>query len=259
VSGAYFNPFGGDMPPLVNAAPIVTQTKKIPTVKAGVDESKTQVNKVLPDQKIEAPNVDQEKPTAKASTEKTLYDQFQEDYKSSKTDRERQKKMDAYMALATAGFAMAGGSSPNALQNISQGALAGIAQYGGASKARQAAQSDDMKNLLTAQRYQELGEAARATQSMADSRLTQEERIRSQTLLNAREKEFQDAVEKDTALIDVEGGASKAIEQLRLTDPAYNQLFKQAYGVSYRDYLTQQSGKQPVTGAPSTTGFKLIK
>jgi hypothetical protein len=241
--------------PTAKESPKVTA----PVVTGKTPEQKAQEEKALKDSNIETPNVDQKKPTAKASTEKTLYDQFQEDYKNSKSDRERQKKMDAYMALATAGFAMAGGSSPNALQNISQGALAGIAQYGGASKARQAAQSDDMKNLLTAQRYQELGEAARATQSMADSRLTQEERVRSQTLLNAREKEFQDAVQKDTALIGVEGGASKAIEQLRLTDPSYNQLFKQAYGVSYRDYLTQQSGKQPVTGAPSTTGFKLIK
>ena len=259
VGKSYFNPFGGDAPPLVKANPVVTETKKIPAINAKVDDPKAQVSTGMPEKKIGSPNIDQNKPTANASTEKTLYDEFLADYKDTKSDRERQKKMDAYLALATAGFAMAGGSSPNALQNISQGALAGIAQYGGASKARQSAQSDDMKNLLTAQRYQELGEAARATQSMADSRLTQEERVRSQTLLNAREKEFQDAVQKDIALIGVEGGASKAIEQLRLTDPSYNKLFKQAYGVSYRDYLTQQSGKQPVTGAPSTTGFKLIK
>jgi hypothetical protein len=210
----------------------------------------------MPEKKIGSPNIDQNKPTANASTEKTLYDEFLADYKDTKSDRERQKKMDAYLALATAGFATAGGGSQNALQNISQGALAGLSQFSGSRKAAQAAQAADTRNLLTAQRYKELGNASAATQAMAEVRLTQEEKLRTQSMVNARDKELQDALQKDISLIGKPAEVqTQALNKLRVNDPQYNALFKQVYGLSYGDYLKQSSGKQP---GQSTSGFKLL-
>jgi hypothetical protein len=227
-----------------------------PVVTGKTPEQKAQEEKALKDSNIETPNVDQEKPTAKASTEKTLYDEFLADYKDTKSDRERQKKMDAYLALATAGFATAGGGSQNALQNISQGALAGLSQFSGSRKAAQAAQAADTRNLLTAQRYKELGDASAATQAMAEVRLTQEEKLRTQSMVNARDKELQDALQKDISLIGKPAEVqTQALNKLRVNDPQYNALFKQVYGLSYGDYLKQSSGKQP---GQSTSGFRLL-
>jgi hypothetical protein len=240
----------------VKANPVVTETKKIPAINTTVDDPKTQVSTGMPEKKIGSPNIDQNKPTANASTEKTLYDEFLADYKDTKSDRERQKKMDGYLALATAGFATAGGGSQNALQNISQGALAGLSQFSGSRKTAQAAQAADTRNLLTAQRYKELGDASAATQAMAEVRLTQEEKLRTQSMLNARDKELQDALEKDISLIGKPAEVqAQALNKRRINDPQYNFLFKQGYGLSYGDYLKQGSGQQP---GKSTSGFKLL-
>jgi hypothetical protein len=177
---------------------------------------------------------------------RTLYDEFLEDYQSSKSDRERQKKMDAYMALATAGFAMAGGQSPNALQNISQGALAGMAQYGGSRKAAQQAEREDAKNLLTAQRYQELGEAARATQAMNETRLTDAERNRIGQAILARE---------EAVVSQIPGG--------RLNEKAYNAaITKLQQDPSYQALVSTYNQLLGVPAAQTTpqnySGFKIL-
>jgi hypothetical protein len=178
---------------------------------------------------------------------KTLYDEFLEDYRNSKSDRERQKKMDAYMALATAGFAMAGGASPNAVQNIAQGAIAGMGQYAASDRARRAGEREDTKALLTAQRYQELGEAARATQAMNEARYTEVERQR----LGA---ELQKMI--DSVAARVPGGAlnaaAYAAEMDRLQkDPRYVAVYNQYMSLS-------PQAPSPGATQPNTQGMSIV-
>lgn len=51
-----------------------------------------------------------------------------------KADREAEKKQNFNMALMQAGLAMMGGKSPNALQNIAEGGISGLAAYTGLEK-----------------------------------------------------------------------------------------------------------------------------
>ena len=181
-----------------------------------------------------------------------FYDLFLQDYMDSKSDKERQSKMDAYTALATAGFAAAAGSSPNALQNISQGALAGMGQYAGSQKTRAAEGIAEQKNLLSAQRYRELGEAARATAAMTEVRLTADEQNRMRNALSSREKEFADMIANDPMLkVGTPEQQAAALNRLRANDPLYNELFKPLFGVNYNEYIQQQSGQKEV----NTSGY----
>lgn len=181
-----------------------------------------------------------------------FYDLFLKDYMDSKSDKERQRKMDAYTALATAGFAAAAGSSPNPLQNISQGALAGMGQYAGSQKTRAAEGIAEQKNLLSAQRYRELGEAARATAAMTEVRLTADEQNRMRNALASREKEFADMIANDPMLkVGTPEQQAAALSKLRSNDPLYNELFKPLFGVNYNEYVQQQSGQKEV----NTSGY----
>jgi hypothetical protein len=183
-----------------------------------------------------------------------FYDLFLKEYMDSKSDKERQRKMDAYTALATAGFAAAAGSSPNALQNISQGALAGMSQYAGSQKTRAAEGIAEQKNLLSAQRYRELGEAARATAAMTEVRLTAEEQNRFRNLFNNRQEQLEKIVNDDKLLIGNEPAKQQKLQNLMLNDPMYNELFKSIFGVNYSEYVKQQSGQKEV----NTSGY-LVK
>ena len=183
-----------------------------------------------------------------------FYDLFLKDYMDSKSDKDRQRKMDAYTALATAGFAAAAGSSPNPLQNISQGALAGMGQYAGSQKTRAAEGLAEQKNLLSAQRYRELGEAARATAAMTEVRLTAEEKNRFRNLFNNRQEQLEKIVNDDKLLIGNEPAKQQKLQNLMLNDPMYNELFKSIYGVNYSEYVQQQSGQKEV----NTSGY-LVK
>ena len=151
------------------------------------------------------------------------------------------------MALATAGFAMAGGASPNAVQNIAQGAIAGMGQYAASDRARRAGEREDTKALLTAQRYQELGEAARATQAMNEARYTEVERQRLGT-------ELQKMI--DSVAARVPGGAlnaaAYAAEMDRLQkDPRYIAVYNQYMSLS---------PQAPSLGAtqPNTKGMSIV-
>ena len=76
-------------------------------------------------------------------------------------DLKKQREIDNYMALLMAGLGAAGGTSPNALSNISQGAMAGIASKQGADKSRAAEQAAVNRGMLGAYRYQGMEDTAR--------------------------------------------------------------------------------------------------
>jgi hypothetical protein len=65
------------------------------------------------------------------------------------------------MALLTAGLGMLGGTSPYAMANIGQGALAGVQHLSESKKQRAAEQAALDKSMLYAQRYQSADELAK--------------------------------------------------------------------------------------------------
>lgn len=177
---------------------------------------------------------------ATKAPEKSLADIFLERFEKADSNAQKQREMDAYTALATAGFAAAAGTSPNAIQNIAQGALAGMGQYGNLQKQRVEERLAGEKNLLTAQRYQELGEAARATQALTGARLTSEEQNRLDTQMERIKGGYLDNIKASPTLNLNASAAQAALDQSLVNDAQYNALFKQRYGVDYKTYVSSQ-------------------
>ena len=94
--------------------------------------------------------------------QKSEYDLIREDIMNQREELKRQKQEDKYMAILQAGLGMMGGTSPNAMANIGQGASMGIAQYGASGKQRAAENAALNKGLLSAQRYKSMDEYQRA-------------------------------------------------------------------------------------------------
>lgn len=87
--------------------------------------------------------------------------------------RESDKDQDKWMGLLSAGLGMMGGTSPYGAVNVGQGAMYGVQQYGQARKQSAAEESADLKNLITASRYKDLGQwykdKGEMTQSQKDA------------------------------------------------------------------------------------------
>ena len=104
----------------------------------------------------------------KAPATKSEYDKFIERMMGEHEDIKKQREIDNYMALMMAGLGAAGGTSPNALSNISQGAMSGLAYKQGAEKNRAAEQNALNKSILSANRYKGMEELARDTRNLTD-------------------------------------------------------------------------------------------
>ena len=165
----------------------------------------------------------------KKEPEKSFAEIFKERMVKADSEAEKQRTMDAYMALTTAGFAMMGGSSSNAFENISQGALAGMAQYGGSQKARAAEQLARDKNLLTAERNQQLNEAAKLTAGISGERLTDAEKSRAASRVRSM---IEDYIKNTPTLMLKEDKVSIATKQLMKDDPLFKQDYELIYGGS---------------------------
>jgi hypothetical protein len=203
----------------------ITKPAPVTTPTATTTKTKNIQAPALEDKKVEDLSkqmlIDQKK-----NPEKSFSTIFQERMAKADTDAEKQRTMDAYMALTTAGFAMMGGSSSNAFENISQGALAGIAQYGGSQKARAAEGLARDKNLLTAERNQQLSEAAKLTAGLNEQRLTEAEKTRAATRVQNMVKSY---IESTPALLTNPDKINVATAQL-MSNPAFKQDYELIYG-----------------------------
>jgi len=90
---------------------------------------------------------------------KTAYDELIEKLNKREAGNAKQKSIDSYMALLSAGLGMMGGTSPHAFANIGQGALAGVQTLGESNKLRAAEQANLDKTMATAIRYKEAQKA----------------------------------------------------------------------------------------------------
>lgn len=100
-------------------------------------------------------------PTTQGSKTETTstpsaYDRLMGILEENLAKREENKKQDQWMGLLSAGLGMMSGTSPYAAANVGQGAMFGVQQYGAARKASAAEEASTLKNMITAQRYNDL-------------------------------------------------------------------------------------------------------
>ena len=96
------------------------------------------------------------KPAEKAKPEDTGYSDLKDYFSKGIAGLEEQKKINAYMALLSAGLGMMGGTSPHAMTNIGQGAQAGVQAYQAGNKDVAAQQAAMMQGRLGLEKYQSL-------------------------------------------------------------------------------------------------------
>jgi hypothetical protein len=94
-------------------------------------------------------------------TPKTGFEAYMAKMLAREEAMDKQRGDDKNMALLTAGLGMLGGTSPYAMANIGQGALAGVQHLSESKKQRAAEQSALDKSMLYAQRYQSADELAK--------------------------------------------------------------------------------------------------
>jgi hypothetical protein len=92
--------------------------------------------------------------TKTAQAPKSRLDEYMEKLMAREAGMEKQRGDDKNMALLAAGLGILGGTSPYAMANIGQGALAGVQNLREANKQRAAEQSALDKSMLYATRYQ---------------------------------------------------------------------------------------------------------
>lgn len=100
-------------------------------------------------------------PTQAQETPKSRLDAYMDKMMAREDAMEKSRADDKNMALLTAGLGMLGGTSPYAMANIGQGALAGVQHLNESKKLRAAEQSAIDKSMLYATRYQGAEDIAR--------------------------------------------------------------------------------------------------
>jgi len=146
-------------------------------------------------------------------------------------DAKKQKTIDGYMGLLTAGLGMMGGSSPYAMENIGKGALAGVQQYGESQKLAASETANRDKTMASLIRAKQLGDISQATQGRLNTQFqqAQSDKVSQQAQLN-----YQNALRIKSAMLakDPTFMAKSQAEQdaLIYSDP-YVQQTAQAAGV----------------------------
>jgi hypothetical protein len=103
---------------------------------------------------FEAENMGRNAPVQAQEAPKSRLDEYMERMMAREKAIEAQRGDDKNMALLTAGLGMLGGTSPYAMANIGQGALAGVQNLSESKKQRAAEQAALDKSMLYATRYQ---------------------------------------------------------------------------------------------------------
>jgi hypothetical protein len=144
------------------AAPAPITGAPLPPQNAGVTSLIAQPPTRLPAAGIEPPAVVAKTPAAVATNEKSVYgnmplmspeakeafSQYAGMYKDMRGDNKKAREEAKWMAIMQAGLGIAGGTSPNALANISQGAQPAIAQFQSAIKDIRKDDREAVKGLI---------------------------------------------------------------------------------------------------------------
>ena len=103
---------------------------------------------------FQAENMGANAPVQTPEAKKSQFEMYMEDLANRASENKAQRADDKNMALLTAGLGMLGGTSPYAMANIGQGALAGVQNLSESKKQRAAEQAAIDKSMLYATRYQ---------------------------------------------------------------------------------------------------------
>jgi hypothetical protein len=95
-------------------------------------------------------------------------------------DAKKQRTIDGYMGLLTAGLGMMGGSSPYAMENIGKGALAGVQQYGESRKLSASQEANRDKTMATLLRGQTSANLANQTNQRLSGQYAQTQEDKQQ-------------------------------------------------------------------------------
>jgi len=167
----------------------------------------------------------------------------------------KQKDIDNYMSLLSAGLGMMGGTSPFAAANIGQGAQAGISHALQAGRTRAADENALLSGRLGLYKYQQSAEANKMNKEYLQEYRTEQNRLKELGLTDARAKAVAEqeikrlALHKDrlaalerssnaialsklkTGFTDTERDKAVAESIARLhNDPGYQEDYKAIYG-----------------------------
>jgi len=144
----------------------------------------------------------------------------------------KQRDIDNYMALLSAGLGMMGGTSPFAAANIGQGAQAGIKTYGDSATRRVAEENAILSGRLGAYRYG-------GSREQADAMMQLRRDLQKDQMGYNRERLAQTGAEKDAALAErIKQNAQSALthrydtlskNDLKIAEGMYNPKEKKAF------------------------------
>ena len=243
-------------PPVVANKPAVTPTA---TDTSAITSLLPSVAREQQQDIDEASNYGIAKPEVKTETKsegiekvapKTAYDDLMEKLNKREAGNAKQKSIDNYMALLSAGLGMMGGTSPHALANIGQGAMMGVQNLGESNKLRAAEQANLDKTMATAIRYKEAQKATEEGRQGALGLRAAEnvERTRANNLTAVKAMKddarsiaiaglkAQGLLGMDLDNPDAAGKIEDATRTILARDPAFASMYKAAYGVDYNNF-----------------------
>jgi hypothetical protein len=190
---------------------------------------------------FQAENMGQNAPSQETQeAPKSTLDQMIERMLAREKAIDAQRGDDKNMALLTAGLGMLGGTSPYAMANIGQGALAGVQQYGESKKQRAAEQAALDKSMLYATRYQGAEELNK--QNAAYNRAMKQQQYeldvkkygteQQKIAINQYETHINNAMKSldKNAVLSADPAARAAAEEKILRGETANRLYRRAYG-----------------------------
>jgi hypothetical protein len=133
----------------------------------------------------------------------------------------RQKDIDNYMSLLSAGLGMMGGTSPFAAANIGQGAQAGVSHALQAQRTRAAEENALMSGRLGLYKYQQSAEANKMNKEYLQDYRKENIRLKEMGLSDAKakaiaEQEIKRNAELDRVMAGMEGNAkTMAVSKLK--------------------------------------------
>ena len=159
-------------------------------------------------------------------------------------DAKKQRTIDGYMGLLTAGLGMMGGSSPYAMENIGKGALAGVQQYGESRKLSASQEANRDKTMAALLRGQTSANLANQTNQRLSGQYAQTQEDRQQLFhsnaYNTINKEIDAAakarIAANPALQGDPAAYDKIVTQLRQQSlPVLRQHYKGFMGTDMPD------------------------
>jgi soluble lytic murein transglycosylase-like protein len=201
---------------------------------------------------FEAENMRRNVPVQAQAAPKSRLDEYMERMMAREAAIEKQRGDDKNMALLTAGLGMLGGTSPYAMANIGQGALAGVQNLSESRKQRAAEQAGLDKSMLYATRYQGAEDVARQNAAFNQAHKTQSLRETARSNTN---KEIEHAQSNFNQYLKTQQDALKSRFPAGEMDPGYQAAMAAIIQSAPYRTLAARAGYTSGEATPTFTGF----